>query len=189
MCPLPTPLCFLKECVPGIKWVWILFPFHQLHIYRIRFLQHLSHVFHSHNSPSPSWVLLKFPVLSWLPGNLPFMEETWETSLEARGSPNTEMRRPYSGGVNFVVYTTQFHSFKRRLIFFPDGVEALALAVSLLELRRTAAFICSLLVKTPVFSLLLPRHPVLCLVWYQNLPRVSRKVASSELPVLSWCDL
>lgn len=54
MCPLPTPLCFLKECVPGIKWVWILFPFHQLHIYRIRFLQHLSHVFHSHNSPSPS---------------------------------------------------------------------------------------------------------------------------------------
>ena len=24
VCPFPTPLCCLKECVPSIKWVWIL---------------------------------------------------------------------------------------------------------------------------------------------------------------------
>ena len=71
----------------------------------------------------PRIILLKFPVLlvAWQPS---FYGETWETSLEARGSPNTEMRRPYSVGVNFVVYTTQFHSFREDSSFSLMGVEA-----------------------------------------------------------------
>lgn len=65
----------------------------------------------------PGIILLKLLVLlvAWQPS---FYGETREASLEARGSPNTRMRGPYSGGINFVVYTTQFHSFREEDSFF-----------------------------------------------------------------------
>ena len=125
VCPFPIPLCCLKECVPSIKWVWILC-FHSINcIYIGSSFSNIEIMFSILMTPPlpPRIILLKLPVLlvAWQPS---FYGETWGTSLEARGSPNTRMRGPYSGGVNFVVYTTQFHSFREDSSFSLMGVEA-----------------------------------------------------------------
>ena len=136
----------------------------------------------------PGIILLKLPVLlvAWQPS---FYGETREASLEAGGSPKTRMRGPSSRGINFVVYTTQFHSFREEdSFFFPlMGVEAWLGPFLCLNWAERLLSHAAFLVKTPVFSPTSPCHPALSLVWVsRTCPWSPGKTASSEPALMVW---